>query len=205
MVNDLLAAEKHLCKNDPTLDRIICEIGSCAIKIRDNYLESIVGSIISQQLSNFAASAIIKRLHTFSSNGITVTSLEKLSVEDLRSIGVSYQKANFIKNIAEIFDTKPQFFDNLKNLNNEQVIKELTSIKGIGVWTAQMFLIFSLGRLDILPTADVGFKRSIQHYYNLHEKPTDQHIINISKNWGDYPSVAAWYLWQAIDNRLFIE
>lgn len=198
-------AKKHLSDNDPKLAKII-KLGSFPnIMPTDNYYGSLLDSIISQQLSVSAASSIENRLKSYF-NSQEFPSPEQITntpEEELRLIGLSRQKISYIKDLAQHILNGSLDFDPLINLPNDEIIKELTAIKGIGPWTAHMFLIFSLGRLDILPTGDLGIKNAVTKLYKLPKLASPSDIISIAEkyNWHPYESVASWYLWESLNNK----
>jgi len=191
----------HLKRNDPILLRIIKDHGECTLIPSKTYFQNIVRSIISQQLSVKAAATIYKRFLQNLKGKITPAAISKLKPEEFRSAGVSGQKMRYLIDLSNFCLKNNRFFSNLENHSNQEIITELTKIKGIGEWTAQMFLIFSLNRLNVLPKADIGVKNSIKIHYNFKNHPDSKSIDKIALNWGEYSSIAAWYLWRALDNR----
>lgn len=189
----------HLQTNDPVLSEIIGRVGKIRLTKREDHFRSLVGSIISQQLSTKAASTIFTRLTDKLNNDISPRTLTKIKVSELRKLGISNQKSEFIINLANFVIDNPDFFKSLHELSNEQVVSELTKIRGIGEWTAQMFLIFSLKRLNVLPLNDAGLHRSINVHYKPSRKSNEKYMKRLAVNWGDYSSIAAIYLWRGID------
>lgn len=197
------SAAKHLSANDPTLAPIIARAGLAKITPHDNYYWELIDSIISQQLSVKAASTIEKRFRgLFDSEFPSPDQILAKSIEELRSAGLSGQKAKYIQDLAGHIKSGKVSFDRIDNQTNEEIIAELTDVKGIGEWTAHMFLIFSVGRLDILPTGDLGIRNGIRKLYGLDDLPTPDVIrdIAIANNWHPYESVASWYIWHSLDN-----
>ena len=123
-------------------------------------------------------------------------------IEDYRAAGLSRQKASYIKDLAEKILDDTISFANLDTLTNEEIIHELTKVKGIGVWTVHMFLMFCMGRLDVLPVGDLGVRNGIQKLYDLTERPGDAKIIEIAhmNNWAPYETLASWYVWRTLNN-----
>jgi DNA-3-methyladenine glycosylase II len=197
-------ANKHLSKNDPLMSQIISKYGPCTIEPHTNYYEELVSSIISQQLSVKAASTIYNRFKDlYGGKNPTPEQILQTDIEQIRQIGASYAKANYIKDLAvHILDSKLDL-ERIATLENKVVIEQLTAVKGIGEWSAHMFMIFCLGRLDILPWGDLGVRKSMQQVYDLHELPNKNQMIEISQknNWSPYESVASWYLWKNLDNK----
>ncbi|HEY8992527.1 MAG TPA: DNA-3-methyladenine glycosylase, partial [Candidatus Microsaccharimonas sp.] len=195
----------YLAKTDANLAPVIARAGLPTIVPNKNYYQALVESIVSQQLSVKAADTIMKRfLALFPGEDFPTPGdiLEK-DVEVLRSVGLSRQKATYIQDLAvKVIEGTVQF-DHLDGLSNDDVIKELTLIKGVGVWTVHMFLIFCMGRLDVLPTGDLGIKNGIYNLYQLEEKPTPEQMESLAEvyKWHPYESVASWYIWHSLDNK----
>lgn len=201
----LTQAAASLTKNDPILAPIIAAAGLPNIIPNKNYYQELVESIISQQLSVKAAATILKRfLELFP--GVSFPAPDQIlekDVEQLRAVGLSRQKASYIQDLALKVIEGEVRFNHLDTLSNDEVIAELTQIKGVGVWTVHMFLLFCMGRLDVLPTGDLGIKNGIHKLYNLKDKPTPEEIEKIAEknNWHPYESVASWYIWHSLDNK----
>jgi DNA-3-methyladenine glycosylase II len=201
-VNDSIeVGVRFLKENDPILKKIIEINGKCTLSPSSTYFKNLIRSIISQQLSVKAAKTIHDRLIA-KCQDITPENTKNLSIEELRSLGISYQKASFIHSLADYTLMNPDHFTNSNDLSDEQIIKNLCNIKGIGLWTAQMFLIFSLNRLNILPLSDAGFRRSFKQKYSIYDNDDlDSEIVRISEAWGNYKSIAVWYLWKDLDSK----
>lgn len=201
----LKTAATHLLKSDPILATIIKRGAVPNFAPHTDYYKELVESIISQQLSVKAAATIEKRfIDLFDGDDFPHPEqiLEK-SIEELRAVGLSRQKASYIQDLAmKVLDGTVRF-DHLDKLSNDAVIAELTAIKGVGVWTSHMFLIFCMGRLDVLPVGDLGIKNGIQRLYNLDVIPTTDAIeqLALDNNWHPYESIASWYIWQSLDNK----
>lgn len=197
------AAAQHLQERDATLAPVIERVGLCTIRPHGNYYQELVDSIISQQLSVKAAAAIEGRFRDmFGGEFPAPDQILTKDADDLRAIGFSYAKANYVRDLAQkILDGDVQF-DHLDSLTNDEVTAELTQVKGIGVWTTHMFLMFCMGRIDVLPVGDLGIKNGIRALYGLDETPTPAHIELIAQenNWHPYESIASWYVWQSLDN-----
>ena len=201
----LQVAANYLAKADPTLSPIIARAGISTITPNKNYYQKLVESIISQQLSVKAADTIEKRfLALFEGDDFPTPGqiLEK-SIEELRAVGLSRQKGTYIQDLAVKVIENTVRFNHLDALSNDEVIAELTQIKGVGVWTVHMFLMFCMGRLDVLPTGDLGIKNGMYALYGLKEKPTPEEMEKIAKKnkWHPYESVASWYVWHSLDNK----
>lgn len=201
----LRVAVVELTKRDPILGSVIEKAGLPTISPHKNYYQELVESIVSQQLSVKAAATILKRFVSLFPDGDFPTPEQILQkdIEELRSVGLSRQKGSYIQDLAlKVIDGSVQF-SHLDILSNEDVIKELTQIKGVGVWTVHMFLMFCMGRLDVLPIGDLGIKNGIQKLYNLDHAPTPDEITVIANehNWHPYETVASWYVWHSLDNK----
>ncbi|MBC7943491.1 DNA-3-methyladenine glycosylase 2 family protein [Candidatus Saccharibacteria bacterium] len=201
----LARGARHLSLHDSILDRIIKKAGIATIAPHKNYYQELVESIISQQLSVKAAATILKRFVGLfpDSNFPTPDKILGKDIEQLRSVGLSRQKAGYIQDLAAKVLNGTVRFNHLDGLSNEKVITELTQIKGVGSWTVHMFLIFCMGRLNVLPVGDLGIKNGIQKLYNLHEVPTAGDIEQIAtqNSWHPYESLACWYVWHSLDNK----
>lgn len=195
-------AAGYLSDNDPVLGEVIARISLPGFVPHKNYYQELVESIISQQLSVKAASTILKRFkELFSAEFPTPEDILATNIEEMRNAGLSRQKASYIKDLAtRVLEGSVQF-EHLDALSNQEIIDELVKIKGVGVWTVHMFLLFCMGRLDVLPIGDLGIKNGIHKLYNLPEKPTPEDIetIAINNHWHPYESVASWYVWQSLN------
>jgi DNA-3-methyladenine glycosylase II len=206
MQKDTIARAIELLRvHDPTLGTIIDRGAIPSFLPNTNYYEALVDSIISQQLSVKAAATILKRfVELFPGKDFPEpTDILQKDIEDFRAVGLSRQKAGYIQDLAvKVIDRTVQF-DHLDGLTNEEVIKELTLIKGVGVWTAHMFLMFCMGRLNVLPVGDLGIRNGIQKLYGLSLNPTPEDIESLAKKnkWSPYESIASWYIWQSLDNK----
>lgn len=203
MEEQLQSAADHLVKNDPALAPIIKLVGLCTIRPHSNYYQELVESIISQQLSVKAAATILQRFVGLF--GDTFPSPEQIlekSVDELRTAGLSRAKATYIRDLAQhVVDGKVKF-DHLDTLSNEEIIVELTDVKGIGEWTVHMFLMFAMGRLDVLAHGDLGVRSGVQKLYDLKQLPSPAEVQEISmrNKWAPYQTVACWYVWKSLDN-----
>ncbi len=190
-------------QRDPVLAPVIQHVGRYRVKPHNNYYQELVESIIGQQLSIKAAATITQRFVALF--GDTFPSPEQIltkQVEDLRAAGLSNAKAKYVLDLAKHVQEGTLQVDKLPSLSNEEVIRELTAVKGIGEWTAHMFLLFSLGRLDVLPVGDLGFRIGLQKLYGFAALPTPAQIKELSEHnhWHPYESVATWYVWQSLNS-----
>jgi DNA-3-methyladenine glycosylase II len=201
--NDLQQAAAHLSQHDPRLAPIIERVGLAEFQPHTDYYGALVNSIIGQQLSVKAAASIKQRFRDLF--GGTMPAPEAIltkSAEDLRAVGFSRAKAAYVQDLAQhIIDGKIHF-DRLDQQTNDEIIAELTDVKGIGDWTVHMFLMFCMGRLDVLPIGDLGIRNGIRALYDFQDTPTPQQITEIAQqnHWHPYESVASWYIWQSLDN-----
>jgi DNA-3-methyladenine glycosylase II len=201
---ELKAACIHLSHTDLRLATIITTYGTPTITPHTKYYEELVSSIISQQLSVAAAATIWNRFIALYDNRMpSPEQILETNTETIRSVGASYAKVTYIKDLARHIVEGKLDLAHIATLPNNMVIEQLTAIKGIGEWSAHMFMIFSLGRLDILPSGDLGIRKSMQKVYDLPTLPTKQEMIAIANkySWHPYESIAAWYLWKYLDNK----
>ena len=189
----------HLQKADVILGSIIARVGPCKMTYRDPSFEMLARAIVFQQLSTKAASTIYGRLEEAAGGPLTPQSIQNLSVGEMRRAGLSRQKLGYIRDLAEHALSGKVDFALLPSMSDEQVIESLTDIKGVGVWTAHMFLIFSLRRPNVLPVGDLGVRMAIQRAYKKRKLPTPKQIEQIAKGWHPYCSYAAWYLWRSLE------
>ncbi|NDF24418.1 MAG: DNA-3-methyladenine glycosylase 2 family protein [Thaumarchaeota archaeon] len=194
----MTAAIRHL-KKDKKLARIIDQVGKPNIPITKNPYESLVEAIITQQLSGKAADSISKKFRATYGRFPKPAAVLETSDDTLRKAGLSYMKISYIKDLSHRIETKQLRLHLMKNLTDEEIIAELTEVKGIGRWTAEMFLIFSLGRQDVLPVGDLGLKKGIQRLYSMEELPEKEKMEKIAQKWRPYRSVATWYLWRSLN------
>jgi DNA-3-methyladenine glycosylase II len=192
-------AIEHLRKADPVLGAIIERVGEYQPRHTDPTFHGLARSIIFQQLSGKAAGTIFGRVAAATSDPLTPDAVLRLSLEELRKLGLSQQKATYVRDLAERTARGEINFALLPDLSDEEVIRELTLVKGIGVWTAHMFLIFALGRPDILPTGDLGIQNAIKRAYRLRQSPKAARIEKLGAKWRPYCSVASWYLWRSLE------
>lgn len=198
----LLEAERRLSESDSVLRSVIERVGHCKLMPHSNYYEELIRSIVGQQLSIKAAATIVGRFKDLGDGNFPVPEkVVSIPDEQMRAVGLSRAKISYVKDIAEhVIDGRLEF-DKFSEMTNDEIIAELTDVKGIGEWTAHMFLIFSLGRLDVLPTGDLGIRKGVQTLYGLYTLPGDVDIRRIAEQnrWTGNESVAAWYIWKSID------
>lgn len=195
----LSIAEQELSKLDPIMASIIKQNGPIRRDSRSDYFASLASSIIGQQISVKAAAKILERFETITSMNPQVAAT--LTDEQSKTIGLSGQKRKYIQDLAEHFVRDSMVFDHLDTLRDEEVIIELTKVKGIGVWTAQMFLMFTLVRPDVFAPDDRGLQLAIQKHYSLLPTASRSELDAIALQWSPYRTVASWHLWQSLDNE----
>jgi DNA-3-methyladenine glycosylase II len=200
----MTAAAEYLSQHDPVLAPVIATNGLCNIQPHKNYYQELVDSIISQQLSVHAARAIEGRFRDlFGGKFPAAEEILTTDIETLRGLGFSRAKAAYVLDLAQhIVDGRVKF-DHLDTLSNEEVIAELIPVKGIGEWTVHMFLMFCMGRLDVLPVGDLGIRNGVMKLYKLSNSPTPAEVAEIAEknHWHPYESIASWYIWQSLDNK----
>jgi DNA-3-methyladenine glycosylase II len=200
----LTQAAMHLQKYDPILRPVIDQYGLCTITPHHDYYRELVESIIGQQLSVKAAASIRRKfLDLFGGVFPEPTAILGKPPDELRAVGLSWAKVAYISDLAKHVHNSTVRFDHLDTLSNNTIIKELTAVKGVGEWTAHMFMMFCMGRLDVLPTGDLGIKNGVRALYGLADTPTAAQITEtaIANHWHPYESVACWYVWAALDNK----
>jgi DNA-3-methyladenine glycosylase II len=189
----------HLSRVDPVLADAIARVGPCTLAPNPNTFETLVDAIVSQQISVKAADAIMARLRAALSieQGISITPqvLREIEHDALRAVGLSTPKARYVRDLTERVTQGLLKLEELATLDDEEVIARLVEVKGIGRWTAEMILMFSLGRLDVLPLDDLGFIEGVREAYNLETRPKRQELQERGELWRPYRSVATWYIW----------
>jgi len=192
-------AVNHLKESDPVLRAIIERVGPCRMEFGPPEFSSLAESIVYQQLNGAAAATIFGRFAALAGEPITPEGILKLTDEQLRSVGLSKQKSAYLKDLSTKTSAGLLDFALLPELSDDEVIKHLTQVKGIGVWTAHMFLMFTLRRPDVLPTGDYGIQAAMKKHYRKRKMPKPDVMEKIAKPWTPYRSVACWYLWRSLD------
>jgi DNA-3-methyladenine glycosylase II len=192
-------AVRHLKKADPILSAIIERVGPYRREYGEPTFESLARSIVYQQLNGRAAATIYGRLETLAGKPLTPPGILKLTEEQMRSAGLSKQKLSYIRDLAARTASGEIEFARLLDLSDEDVIEHLTRVKGIGTWTAHMFLIFALRRPNVLPTGDFAIQMAVRKLYRKRKMPKPAQMEKIAKCWEPYRSVACWYLWRSLD------
>jgi len=191
-------------RRDPVLARLIKVHGPCGLAAaqRADHFTAIVRAITGQQLSTKAASTIFARLVALMPGGqVTPEGLAAVSDEQLRAVGMSRQKIAYFRDLAAKVMSGEVPLDLLDAMSDDEVITSLTRIKGIGRWSAEMFLMFRLHRPDVLPVDDLGIVNAVKNVYGLRKRPTADRIRKLGEAWKPYRSVASWYLWRSLDNE----
>ncbi len=185
-------------KLDPKIGALIAKQSPLNRLRQGTYFGNLARSIVSQQISVAASAAILKRLEV--ATALDPTRVFAFTPDELRTLGLSRGKAGYIHDLAEHFVKDAAVFDHLERLPDADVITELTRVKGIGVWTAQMFLMFTLGRLDVFAPDDVGLQRAIVRLYGLESVPPKAELERLADTWRPYRTVASWHLWESLAN-----
>jgi DNA-3-methyladenine glycosylase II len=189
----------HLRRSDPILAEIIQRVGDYRIEFREPGLETLVKSIVYQQLSGRVASIIFERLVKASGGALTSAAILRLRPDRMRKLGLSKQKTEYIRDLARHTRDRRIVFEELETLSDAEVIDRLTAVKGIGVWTVHMFLMFALRRTDVLPVGDLGIRNAIKVAYGMKESPTPAEVEAMGARWRPYCTVASWYLWRSLE------
>lgn len=192
-------AVNHLKKADPVLRAIIERVGPCRMEFGLPEFCSLAEAIVYQQLNGKAAVTIFNRFAKLAGEPLAPEGILKLSDEQLRSVGLSKQKSVYLKDLAAKTASGLLDFTRLPELSDDEVIEHLTQVKGVGVWTAHMFLMFSLRRPNVLPTGDYGVQVAIRKHYKKRKLPKPKDMEKIAKAWEPYRSVACWYMWRSLD------
>jgi 3-methyladenine DNA glycosylase/8-oxoguanine DNA glycosylase len=216
----------HLKKSDPLLKAIIERVGPCRMEFGEPTFHSLAEAIVYQQLNGKAAATIFKRFTDLTGDPVTPEGISKLSAEQLRAVGLSKQKSSYLFDMAERAQRGELDFSKLAEMSDDEVIEHLTQVKGVGVWTAHMFLMFTLERANVLPTGDFGIRMAMhKHYLDRGAKrkngsaktkrkktiakaakvkitlPTPEQMEKIARRWEPYRSIACWYLWRSLDTK----
>ena len=192
-------AINHLKKSDPVLRAIIERVGPCRMEFGEPVFHSLAEAIVYQQLNGKAAVTIFRRFTALAGEPLTAEGIAKLTAEQMRSVGLSKQKSSYLRDMAQRAIRGELRFTQLPGMTDEEVIKHLTQVKGVGVWTAQMFLIFTLKRQNILPTGDFGIRMAMKKHYHKRKLPNPVQMEKIARPWEPYRSIACWYLWRSLD------
>jgi len=200
---DYAKARRLLLRRDPVLAALIRKHGECGLAQaqRADHFTALVRAITGQQLSTKAASTIFARLVALMPDGLTPAALSVLTDAEMRAVGMSRQKITYFRDLCEKALAGVVPLDALEHMSDEEVIVALTKVRGIGRWSAEMFLMFRLHRPNVLPVDDLGIVNAIKNVYRLRKRPTADRIRKIGEAWQPYRSVACWYLWRSLDNE----
>lgn len=194
-------ARRHLSRRDPILKKLIAQVGPCTLTHDPDGFGVLARSIISQQISTRAARAIAERLRkSLGRGGLKPRPVLNAAEETMRSAGLSANKVRSLKELAEMFASKTLPVQSFPDMDDEDVIEHLIQIRGIGRWTAEMFLIFSLGRKDVLPHGDYGLRAGVRKQYALEELPNKKILTELAECWRPYRSVGTWFIWRSFGN-----
>ena len=194
-------ARTHLSKADPVLAQIIAEVGALGIQPRRERFQALVRTIIFQQLAGAAANAIYGRFVGLFP-GVEFPSPEQVIAKtdaELRSVGLSEKKALYIKDLAAHVRDGKLNFHRFHRMTDEEIVADLTQVKGIGKWTAEIFLMFNLGRPDVMPADDLGVQNAVKRHYRMRQRPNRKRLLKHAERWRPYRTAAAWYLWRSLD------
>lgn len=199
--NKISEGINHLKRNDHTLSLIIERAGACTLIPHYDYFGELVSSIAGQQLSVKAADSILKKMKSLCGEKFLPELIINRSHDELRGCGLSNPKVRYIKDLAEKVVSGEVNPEKIAEMSDDEVIKELTKVKGIGVWTCHMFLIFTLGRENVLPYGDLGIRRAISKHYGFDSYPDEKQIKELSERngWSPYNTIASWYLWKSLE------
>ena len=191
----------HISDADPIMRRLVLQCPPLdSLRLQSNRFAALTNSILSQQISVHAARAIRSRLAELAGEkNLTASRIKQLRLKTLQSAGISRPKALYLKNLADNVQSGRLRLNQIGRKSDAAVVEELIQVKGIGVWTAQMFLIFALGRLDVFPHDDYGVRAAIRNLYGLEELPDKKTSSKISEPWRPYRTIATWYCWRSHD------
>jgi len=196
-------AVRHLKKVDPVLARVIERVGPCRIELRTagSHFQALTRSIVYQQLSGKAAGTILARFNALYPDGEPTPEAVLATPDDvLRGVGLSRQKTGYMRDLATKVVTGALPLDEVDRMGDDDLIAHLVQVKGIGRWTAQMFLMFRLGRQNVLPELDLGIQNAIKRAYRMRKRPTPKQVKRVGSKWAPHSTVACWYLWRSLDN-----
>ncbi len=194
-------ATSHLRSADPVMAAIIERVGPCVMVPREPTFETLARSITFQQLNGKAAGTIFERLRRAVGRRFTATGFLRLSTEELRACGLSRQKIASLTDLAERVQSGEIRFSKLANLEDEEIIALLSRVRGVGVWTVQMFLIFALQRPNVMPVADFGIRNAVRKAYGLPDLPKPVELAKLAEKWHPYCTYASWYLWRSLEGQ----
>ncbi len=193
-------AVRHLRRNCPVMREVITQVGPCTMTLQRPRFQMLARSILFQQISGHAARAILGRiLERMPKRRLSAAGLAALSEEEFRACGVSRQKAGYLRSLAQLSLSGEVRLQRIEHWPDERIIEELIQVKGVGVWTAQMFLMFSMGRPDVLPWDDLGVRQAMRRLYELEDLPKREEAERLAAPWRPYATVASWYCWRSLE------
>lgn len=195
------SATSYLKKSDPVLAALIERIGPCRMQFGEPTFHALAESILYQQLNGQAAATIFDRFTALAGDPLTPEGILKLTDAQMRGVGLSRQKTAYLRDLSEKTKAGLLEFERMVEMTEDEVIQHLTQVKGVGVWTAHMFLMFTLRRPDIMPVGDYGVQAAIKKHYRKRKWPKPAVMLKIAKPWSPYRSVACWYLWRSLDMK----
>ena len=198
-----IEAGLDLLKKDKNMQDLIKKFGRPDFNLGQDYFQSLLRSIVFQQLSGKAAKTIYERLVNLipKTSNLCPNEVLKLDKDEMRKSGLSFQKINYVKNLADYFENNAFKKKDVERMTDQEISKELIKIKGIGQWTVDMFLMFTLNRADIFPCTDLGIQKGIMKILNMKNMPSKKEMEICSKKWRPYRTIACWYLWRMADDK----
>jgi len=198
-----IKAGLDLLKKDKKMRVLINEFGRPDFNLRQDYFQSLLRSIVFQQLSGKAAQTIYERFVNLipKTSNHCPNEVLKLDKEEMRKAGLSFRKIDYVRNLADYFENNSFHKKDVEKMSDQEISKELIQIKGIGQWTVDMFLMFTLNREDILPCKDLGIQKGIKKILNMKNLPSKKEMENCSRKWRPYRTIACWYLWRMVDDK----
>ncbi len=192
-----------LLKKDKNMQVLINKFGWPDFNPRQDYFQSLLRSIVFQQLSGKAAQTIYERFVNLipKTSNLCPNEVLKLDKEEMRKAGLSFRKIDYVRNLADYFENNSFHKKDVEKMSDQEISKELIQIKGIGQWTVDMFLMFTLNRADILPCKDLGIQKGIMKILNMNNLPSKKEMENCSRKWRPYRTIACWYLWRMVDDK----
>lgn len=196
------SAVRHLRRADPVLAEVVARHGPHRFELRTggSHFDAIARAIVSQQLSVKAAATIHGRFRAlYEDAGGAPEAVARIPEKRLREAGLSWQKISYIQDLARRVTSGELELDRIDEMSDDELVARLTAVKGVGTWTAQMFLMFRLGRSDVLPVLDLGIQKAIQRAYRLRKRPSARQMEKIGRAWAPFRTIACWYLWRSLD------
>jgi DNA-3-methyladenine glycosylase II len=205
IIFQMKSAVAHLRRSDPVMAKIIEKVGACELVVLQPNFETLARSITFQQLHGKAASTIFGRVQKAVGRSFSATAFLKVEPETLRACGLSRQKLASLTDLAERVASRQISFKKLPALDNEDVLEVLTQVRGVGVWTAQIFMMFALQRPNVLPVSDFGIRNAVRQAYGLKEMPKPADLHKIAEPWHPHCTVASWYLWRSLEGAATLD